>query len=376
MRILVANDSFTDAGGVQSYLDAVISALQDRGHAVALVAGAAGAQGLDVAAQRRWAPDVCFSHNMNDLAVDERLATIAPVVKFMHGYFGTCLSGLKMHAVPGRAACDRVFGTACAGLYLPRRCGPASPAFLARQWRWNVSQQRLFGRYAAIVVASRHMQREYEKNGADAGRVWTNPLFSTRPVRTAHADPPADPHVVFMGRMTPLKGGDLLVRAVANAQKRLARPVKLTMAGDGPQRSDWKALAHRLGVEAAFPGWLEGDRRWPVLEAASVIAVPSVWPEPFALVGLEAGALGVPAVASDTGGISEWLHDGVNGVLVRAPVSPERFGDALASTLADRPALRALGAGALARAREMTVAAHVSRLEVILERASQTAFVS
>src|SRR6185295_17395476 len=128
---------------VQAYLDAVIGALESRGHQLAIAyctdSGTAEAGGLSrrlvsfllrephrgeaFDAIRRWSPDVCFSHNMNDLDVDRALERIAPVVKFMHGYFGTCIGGLKMHAFPRPSACDRVFGPACLALYLPRRCG-------------------------------------------------------------------------------------------------------------------------------------------------------------------------------------------------------------------------------------------------------------
>ena len=184
MRILVANDGFGDAGGVQAYLDAVIGALDARGHTLSLAyctddggtrsrvehrrferfRVTASHQGMDDV--RRWAPDVCFSHNMNDLEVDRQLARLAPVVKFMHGYFGTCVSGLKMHAFPRPVPCDRTFGPACAALYFPRRCGLLDATTLVRHSRWGVSQRSLFDRYAAVVVASGHMEREYARNGA------------------------------------------------------------------------------------------------------------------------------------------------------------------------------------------------------------------
>ncbi len=405
MRILVANDGFSDAGGVQSYLDATIGCLVARGHMVAVaycsdrgspainqtghlfeqfqVTASRQPQAFD--AIRRWQPDVCFSHNMRDHGVDAGLALVAPVVKFMHGYFGTCVGGLKMHAFPATIACDRKFGPSCAALYLTRRCGQLNPVTLVSEWQWAVAQRAMFDRYADIVVASEHMRREYTNNGVPAERVHANPLFATRPVvpartpvppvpRSVDRVGPVDPadrdlHVVFLGRMTKLKGGDLLVRAVADASSRLGRPVHLTMIGDGPQRADWEALARALGVQAHFTGWLTGESRWPMVERASLLAIPSVWPEPFGLVGLEAAALGVPAVATDTGGIRDWLQHDINGVLVPAPASPSTFGERLASLLSDPARLAALGAGALDRAREMSVDAHVSRLEPIFRGA-------
>jgi glycosyltransferase involved in cell wall biosynthesis len=92
-----------------------------------------------------------------------------------------------------------------------------------------------------------------------------------------------------------------------------------------------------------------------------------VWPEPFGLVGLEAGSQGVPAIAFDVGGIGEWLKDGDNGRLV--PGNPPRsreLGDALVWA-AEHPAdLAAMRPRALAAARRMSLDAHLARLEEVL----------
>jgi glycosyltransferase involved in cell wall biosynthesis len=394
MRILIANDGLSDAGGVHAYLDAIVAPLTARGHELALafctdsgpperrlsparlehfrLSGDDRAEAL--ARVRRWAPDVCFSHNMHDLSVDRELIATSPVVKFMHGYFGTCISGLKMHGFPRAVACERQYGAACLALYYPRRCGQLSPTRFFRSRRWAEAQRPLIAEYATVVVASRHMRDEYVRSGADAERTVVNPLFPTRPPEQGSAAPP-DPHVVFLGRMTSLKGGDLLLRAVRRASAQLGRPIGLTMIGDGPQRDEWEALATELGLNCRFTGWLTGDARWPLVRGASVLALPSVWPEPFGLVGLEAGAVGVPAIATNAGGITEWLRDGTNGVVVPAPATEVQFGSALASLLEDPVRLERLRAGALRVATEMSVAAHVSRLEAILARAARTAAV-
>ena len=351
MRILIVNDGFGDAGGVQSYLDAVIGGLRARGHDLAILhrdatpapfaadatraleqfrvadLGVGGA----VDAVRGWRPDVCFSHNMNLLDVDRGLAGVAPVVKFMHGYFGTCVSGQKRFGFPVARPCDRRFGPACAALYFPCRCGQLDPVKFVTQYRWASRQRALFGVYRALVVASAHMKREYVRNGAAAARVYVNPLFPTEAI-----DAPAPPFrrragiVAFAARMTALKGGDVLIRAVAEASARLGAPLRLTMMGDGPQRPAWERLARDRGLDCTFTGWQSGAARWRWLAEATVLAVPSTWPEPFGLVGLEAAALGVPAVAFDVGGVREWLRPGENGYLAAGnPPSAAAFADAL-----------------------------------------------
>jgi len=390
MRILFANDGIGDAGGVQAYLAAVMPALAARGHQVALLylseeAGGEGspapvgaphfgidAMGMEdaLAAARAWAPEVAFSHNMRPLAVDGALLGMAPVVKFMHGYFGTCIGGQKTHLFPRAEPCGRRFGAACLALYAPRRNGPLRLPHIAGQWRWANEQNALFGRYAAVVTASAHMRDEYVNNGVPADRAHAVPLFSTLAPADVPAPPPASFRILFLGRMTRLKGGDVLIRAVAAVQRRLGRALPLTMSGDGPQRAEWQALARDHGVAAEFPGWVDAAARLRLIRDASVLAVPSVWPEPFGLVGLEAASQGVPSLAFEVGGIGEWLREGDNGRL--APGAPPRA-EALADLVAwaaDHPAeLAAMRPRALATARRMSLDAHVARLETVLQAA-------
>jgi glycosyltransferase involved in cell wall biosynthesis len=161
--------------------------------------------------------------------------------------------------------------------------------------------------------------------------------------------------------MTDLKGGDLLVRAVARLSGK-GEPVRLTMAGEGSARGRWRALANALGVDASFPGWVDSAACADLLDRASVLAVPSVWPEPFGLVGLEAAARGVPSVAFDVGGIREWLDDTRSGLLAGPRPDAEPLAGALASVLFD-DALRArLAQGARAVAERFTLDRHVERL--------------
>jgi glycosyltransferase involved in cell wall biosynthesis len=320
----------------------------------------------DLASIRAWAPDVCFSHNVNDLTLEQALLDSFPVVKFMHGYFGTCVGGQKMHAFPAPVPCERAFGPACLALYLPRHCCRWDPSTLVTYWRWTSAQHKLLASYRTIVVASQHMRAEFERNGVDAGRIVVNPLFSTiLPCREVLAAP-SEPTVIFLGRMTSLKGGDLLIDAIDIARRRLGRPIHLVMAGDGPRRSEWEARAARLQVTCTFPGWLAPEARQAWLARASVAALPSTWPEPFGLVGLEAAAVGVPTVAFDVGGISEWLRHDVNGVAVPGPPSAASFGEALAAVLGDRARLAVLRSGARALADDMPPGAHLDRLEAIL----------
>ena len=132
--------------------------------------------------------------------------------------------------------------------------------------------------------------------------------------------------------MTPLKGPQGLVRAARHAAGSLGRPLHVVLAGEGPDRGELERLAQDSGgsVIASFPGWVDAAARAGLLSRASLVAIPSIWPEPFGLVGLEAAAFGVPAVAYDVGGIGEWLTHDVNGRLADLAGGPQALGDAIA----------------------------------------------
>ena len=99
-----------------------------------------------------WRPDVCFSHNIGPLAIDRALTSRWPVVKMLHGFFGTCVSGLKMHALPAPVACARRCGPACLALYFPRRCGRVSLAAIGLLHLFDIALAQNIDGFARLVL--------------------------------------------------------------------------------------------------------------------------------------------------------------------------------------------------------------------------------
>jgi glycosyltransferase involved in cell wall biosynthesis len=384
MRILLVNEARMGGGGVESYLAALVPELRARGHEVALLYANTRAEqgptdvnvdpswsvrdlGLPPAidAARAWRPDVCFAHNMRYLEIDEAIVGQWPTIKMMHAYAGACLSGHKAFSFPAAVACPRACNAGCLVYFLPRRCGRLRPDVMVTQYRWARRQQALLPRYDGVVVASEHMRGEFGRYGA--ARIATIPLFTAGPAASGGV---RDIDVAFFGRLTPLTGPDLLIEALAHASRALARPLRALVAGDGPLRPDLVARTSASGadVQIDVPGWLHAAERDAALARTSVLAVPSRWPEPFGLVGLEAARFGVPSVAFDTGGIRTWLSDGVNGLLVPPSEGPRGFGDTLARALGDERRLAALSANAREASARFSAAAHIDALEQVLQQ--------
>ncbi len=123
--------------------------------------------------------------------------------------------------------------------------------------------------------------------------------------------------IAFVGRLVSDKGAHVLLRALAALHAR-GRPLRLSIIGQGPEETELHHLAATLGLSkwVVFEGLKQGAELAALLNQHRVLAVPSVWPEPFGIVALEGLACGCVVVASEAGGLPEAL--GGLGVLVPA----------------------------------------------------------
>jgi glycosyltransferase involved in cell wall biosynthesis len=179
--------------------------------------------------------------------------------------------------------------------------------------------------------------------------------------------------LLFVGRLTALKGWRQLLMAVPRASAALGRELVVVVAGDGPDRSEFETEAQKRRILVEFLGWISPQKVITEMRSADVLVVPSVWPEPFGLVGLEAGCVGLPAVAFAVGGIPDWLTPGVSGELASgARPNPRELSAAIVRTLSNEAHWHRLRAGAWETARRFTPEAHLDRLVPILEAAARS----
>lgn len=396
MRLAVAVSSRQVVGGIETWLRALVPELLRRNHAVVLVTEFAAAPGQpaigdgapgvptlcrqELGADRvlaelaRWEPDIVFAHGLAIPAFEAALLDRFPVALYAHTYVGTCAVGTKRHAFPRYQPCTRRMGPSCLVVNYLRRCGGLSPIALHHSY----ARQRRLGsflpRYAAIFVASRHMREEFLRHGIAGDALHLAPLAppGLEPDPEPPAERPPTGRIAFLGRLTRLKGVHLLLDAVERASRELGR-VRLDVMGNGPEQRRLEETARRRGLDVHFSGWVEGGARIEQLRAADLLAVPSLWPEPFGLVGVEAGCVGVPAVAFAQGGIPDWLRPGISGELAPSPPTAAGLAGAIVRALADPSHHARLRRGAWETSRTFTMAAHLAVLEPILAQAVQRA---
>jgi glycosyltransferase involved in cell wall biosynthesis len=396
MRILIASSHRNVVGGVEKYLQKVLPGLADRGHQLALLyeyrfdPGRESIESADLTIPCRgiaesgvdaglrfvtdWKPDVVYSQGMEAVEVQAALLNGYPTVLYAHNYVGTCASEQKCHTFPSPQSCDRHFGPMCLALYYPRRCGGLHPGTMWKMYQQSAKRNLQIQDYLAVLVASAHMRREFERHGVKPKRIHLVPL--PNPNETApsefHNKISSCHNLLFIGRLTKLKGAAHLLGAIPLAEKRLERPLSATVAGDGPELARLQELAARKQVKAEFAGWVGPQRKLELMRKADLLVVPSLWPEPFGLVGIEAGAYGIPAVAYDVGGISDWLIPGYSGELAAGhPPTAVGLADAIVRALSDASHYEDLSRGAREVASRFTLAAHVSKLEAILNSVRQ-----
>lgn len=155
------------------------------------------------------------------------------------------------------------------------------------------------------------------------------------------------PRLLCVGRLIPIKGHIVLLRAFAQARRRVPE-LTLDIAGKGPLEPALRALARELGVAEAvrFLGHVSPVQR--AIEAAAVVVVPSLG-EGFGMVALEAMERARPVIAAAVGGLGELVRHGETGLLVQ-PGEAEPLARAMVELASDPARARAMGEAGRLRA--------------------------
>lgn len=412
MRIAIVNSNTRRIGGVETYLNTIIPELSRAGHEIAFwsevdlpverarvelppeapswcVAELGAPRALS--SLRDWQPDVIYAHKLADPELERLVQNLAPSVFFAHDYNGTCISGTKTFKFPVVQPCHRRFGPACLAHYFPHRCGGLSPVTMFQLYRLQARRQENLHRYDAIVTHSDHMLSELIKHGLSPRRAYNFPYY-VQPVHVdesgrsasraeivasddsatslaqaeSAAEVSGDLHLLFSGRMEYLKGGHVFIDALPMVATALKRRLHVSFAGDGRERQalERRAVTVRsTQIEIDFHGWVDRPRIEALLKNCDLLVVPSLWPEPFGLVGPEAGQYGVPVAAFNVGGIHDWLLDGVNGYLASGnPPTAAGLAEAIIKCLRDPATHAGLRIGAAQVSQQFNIKNHLTAL--------------
>jgi glycosyltransferase involved in cell wall biosynthesis len=253
---------------------------------------------------------------------------------------------------------------------------PAFPEALRSAARWGVDRLIRWARPTRFVVPSRFLRdRLVEAEGLPAGRVdvlhWpVEPSISRSAPEAARAG--AARRFLFVGSLVPEKGPQVLLAAFREAVREKPE-LSLSFAGEGPRAYVAELRASAAGLPVRFLGRLERAAVTEAYRAHDALVLPSIWDEPFAVVPLEAMALGLPVIASAAGGTAEAVEDGRTGLLV-PPRDPVAIRDAILRLAGDGPFTASLARNGQAWARgSLAFPLFMDRLERLYESAARPA---
>jgi glycosyltransferase involved in cell wall biosynthesis len=260
-------------------------------------------------------PDVTLLHGRQAWAAAAAFANGGLTLAWAHDQSFVCPASISWFR-NSRAACSLPLGPWCVWNGYVQHCNARNPIRniqnVSAVRRARAGRAHLDG----IIVASKYMKARLISGGVPSDLIHVLAYHVRVPETLPEGVPELPRRILYMGRLNEMKGVDVLIEALAL----LPSDCELYVAGEGATAAELREQAARLNLgpdRITFDGYLADQSRVAELFAtAAVVAVPSLWPEPFGIVGLEALARGKPVVASNVGGIAEWLKDGHYGYLV------------------------------------------------------------
>ena len=289
----------------------------------------------------------------------------------IHAHFGT--AGVR--ALPYAVALRRPLITMFHGGDLARLVGEWSRQ--PKNWGMRAAAPYLFRRSDLVLAASRDLYDNLEAAGCPASklRMFRLGIDLTQFRRDRTVEDAK--HIVMVGRLVEKKGFGYALQAIAR-QPAGGPNVRVTIAGDGPLRSQLEQTARDAGIadQVTFVGAVAHAEIKRLMSDADVVLAPSVVAksgdrDSGIIVVKEAAASTVPSVGTYHGGIPEIIEDGKTGYLVDEH-DVEALTDRLQRLLADESLRRRFGEAARAKMeREYDIAKRVAELETIYDEVVQ-----
>jgi len=367
MKILFVHDRMGALAGAEANAFITANELKSRGHVVGLVHGSATGKGVEKwektfeprfpldgvtdgqlvsAAVLSFDPDMVYVHKMASLPVLQALVDSGrPLVRMVHDHDIYCMRSYKYNALT-RKICHRPATPYCifpCGAFLARNHEGGLPI----KWVSYFGKKReiaLNRRFDRMVVVTEYMRQELLQNGFDPGRIEIHPPVPRMGDLDITSSFSSRNLIVFAGQIIRGKGVDILLKALAL----MKQPFECIILGDGSHLDFCRKKSRELGLvgRVKFPGFVPQEELKNYYRECTVVAVPSVWPEPFATIGMEVMRYGIPVVAFDVGGLRDWLKHEENGFLVPW-MDHEQFAARLDQLLLDKDLARRLGASGL-----------------------------
>ncbi len=315
MRIGIVTDGSGFAGGLERYSWMVGLGLKERGHFLRHLYRSKGGRDSEQFAQAfsdTSRLDVASAISDLDVIFVQRADTIEsllpfgakPLVIASHDHSHTCIKTHRYLPLSDHP-CHRPPGMGCVvrGCMLNRvRDSDGRSRLEIRDPFSRRTELRKLARRAVLVACSGYVANQLRAAGVPPGRVRVvHPIPQEKPVPLRPR--PEENRMVVVAQLVRGKGVDFAIDAL----RFLPSDVTLTVVGEGPSRGGLEKQANEIAEgRVQFTGYVSPDGVTEYYDRARVVLVPSRWPEPFGMVGIEAMRRARPIVAANHGGIPEW----------------------------------------------------------------------
>ncbi len=323
IKVLISHNQYQQLGGEDSVVHEEINLLRSNGHEVLTYerdnAELKDINKVTIIKDSIWStkttheidkiihdfkPDIIHSHNTTPL-ISPSLYWAAsknniPIVQTLHNFRLFCLQAMFLRK--GEICEDCIGKMPWRGII--RKCyrnSTSQSSVLAT----SLITHRLLGTYdnkvTRYIALNNFCKDLFIKGGLPPDRIVTKPNFVD--IKESSGKHTGNP--LFVGRLSPEKGIDTLVKAVSQTSD-----IVIDVIGTGPLES---SLANNRGIN--LYGWQEKNEIYKIMSNAAYLIMPSIWYETFGLVIIEAFANGLPVITSRLGAMNDLVVDGVTGLL-------------------------------------------------------------
>ncbi|MFC1740744.1 glycosyltransferase family 4 protein [Pseudomonadota bacterium] len=227
------------------------------------------------------------------------------------------------------------------------------------------------------IFVSEYLKKRSEESGVDVQKsIVIHWGVDRERFLTGGSDQRRPTKILFCGQVSPHKGPDTVIRALAIVRAHLpGRDIELSIAGsfvDPDYEESLNKMVASKGLDeyVHFLGATAHESIPSVMRVHDIYAFPSVWEEPFSISLVEAMTSGMAVVATQTGGTGEILQDGFNGLQFEVN-NPESCASAILKLLNNQELCKNLSKNAVDSTRHLTIERMSDKLEQILLRAAR-----
>jgi len=247
-----------------------------------------------------------------------KFASVVPpadinAVYTVHEHTPHCLSGglfLKRRQMP----CPRTYNFfTCSYGVIRDHCSSRRPhSFIDAIKRVHV--QQAVTPSLKVVCVGHFLKDRMVKAGYAKDRIRVIPNFTDILILGSEMASSSVAEFLFIGRLEKLKGIEWLLRSF----KETRLPSILNICGEGTDEQRLRAMVKDFQLEdrVKFHGWIDRETKIDMLRACRALIVPSLWPETFGLVAIEAAGCARPVIASNAGELPYIIENGHNGLVV------------------------------------------------------------